>query len=283
MDDNLDTRSGSYTYHDCPAVTALHATRTAASMAGFFLPHLCPGMRVLDCGCGPGSITVGLAEHVAPGEVIGIDLDPTHIVLAQRRAADAGRANVRFARADIYTLPFPDATFDAVFCQSLLSHLREPAQALREIRRILQPAGLLGAREVDTEGMLITPFAPILLQVRDLWEQVVRHHGGNTRIGKQLSTLVRQAGFSHLTVSASYECFGASGPQGRATPLQMVEHWQMILEQALRLGWISQETRAQIEAAWQEWLRHPDAFLAVPRWEVVGWSRDGASREEAKR
>jgi SAM-dependent methyltransferase len=160
MDDNLDTRSGSYTYRDCPAVTALHATRTAASMVGFFLPYLCPGMRVLDCGCGPGSITVGLAEHVAPGEVIGIDLDPTHIALAQRCAADTGRANVRFARADIYTLPFPDATFDAVFCQSLLSHLREPAQALREIRRILQPAGLLGAREVDTEGMLIAPFAP---------------------------------------------------------------------------------------------------------------------------
>lgn len=283
MDDNPHTRSGSYTYRDCPAVTELHATRTAASMAGFFLPHLRPGMRVLDCGCGPGSITVGLAEHVAPGAVIGIDLDPTHIALAQRRAAAAGLANVRFARADIYTLPFPDATFDAVFCQSLLSHLREPAQALREIRCILQPAGLLGAREVDTEGMLITPFAPILLQVRDLWEQVVRHHGGNTRIGKQLSTLVRQAGFPHFAVSASYECFGASGPPGRATPSQMVEHWQMILEQSLRLGWISQDTSAQIAAAWQGWRRHPDAFLAVPRWEVVGWSRDGTSREEAKR
>jgi SAM-dependent methyltransferase len=225
---------------------------------------------------------VGLAEHVAPGEVIGIDLDPTHIALAQRCAADTGRANVRFARADIYTLPFPDATFDAVFCQSLLSHLREPAQALREIRRILQPAGLLGAREVDTEGMLIAPFAPLLLQVRDLWEQVVRHHGGNTRIGKQLSTLVRHAGFSQLAVSASYECFGASGLPGRATPRQMVEHWQMILKQSLRLGWISQDTSAQIEAAWQEWLRHPDAFLAVPRWEVVGWSKDRSSREEAK-
>jgi ubiquinone/menaquinone biosynthesis C-methylase UbiE len=136
--------------------------------------------------------------------------------------ADAGLANVRFERADIYTLPFPDAAFDAVFCHAILSHLREPAQALREIRRILQPAGLLGAREVDTEGMLIAPFAPILLHVRDLWEQVVRHHGGNTRIGKQLSALVRQAGFPHLAVSASYECFGASGPQRRATPFQML-------------------------------------------------------------
>jgi ubiquinone/menaquinone biosynthesis C-methylase UbiE len=283
MDDNPHTRSGSYTYRDCPAVTELHATRTAASMAGFFLAHLRPGMRVLDCGCGPGSITVGLAEHVAPGEVIGIDLDPTHIALAQTRAADAGLSNVRFERADIYTLPFPKAEFDAVFCHSILSHLREPAQALREIRRILQPEGILGAREVDTEGMLIAPFAPILLQVRDLWEQVVRHNGGDTRIGKQLSALVRQAGFTQLAVSASYECFGASGPPRRATPFQMLEHWQMILEQSVQLGWISQDTSAQIETAWQGWGKHPDAFLAVPRWEVVGWSRDGSLIEGEKR
>ena len=126
----------------------------------------------------PRVITVGLAEHVAPGEVIGIDIDPTHIALAQTRAAEAGLSNVRFETANIYTLPFPNAAFDAVFCHSILSHLREPLQALREIRRIIQPDGISGAREVDTEGMLIAPFAPILLQVRDLWEQVVRHHGG---------------------------------------------------------------------------------------------------------
>jgi hypothetical protein len=107
MDDNPHTHSGIYTYRDCPVVTDLHATRTAASMAGFFLPHLRPGMRVLDCGCGPGSITVGLAEHVAPGEVIGIDLDPTHIALAQRRAAAAGPANVRFARGISTPCRFP--------------------------------------------------------------------------------------------------------------------------------------------------------------------------------
>ena len=101
----------------------------------------------------------------------------------------------------------------------------------------------------------------------------MRHNGGDTRIGKQLSALVRQAGFTHLEVSASYECYGASVPHRRAPPSQMLEHWQMILEQALQLGWIEQTACAQIEAAWQGWSRYPDAFLAVPRWEVVGWSR----------
>jgi ubiquinone/menaquinone biosynthesis C-methylase UbiE len=141
-----------YIYRDCPALTALHATRTAASMAEFFLAHLRPGMRVLDCGCGPGSITVGLAEHVAPGEVIGIDIDPTHIALAQTRAADAGLSNVRFETADMYTLPFANAAFDAVFCHAVLAHLRHPSQALSEIRRVLQPEGVVGTRGSISRG-----------------------------------------------------------------------------------------------------------------------------------
>ena len=50
--------------------------RTAAKEAGFLLPYLSAGMRLLDCGCDPGSITAGLAETVAPGQVVGVDIEP---------------------------------------------------------------------------------------------------------------------------------------------------------------------------------------------------------------
>jgi ubiquinone/menaquinone biosynthesis C-methylase UbiE len=68
--------SGRAVYVHGSAFDAQLTRRTAAREGAFFLPHLRPGMRVLDCGCGPGSITVGLAAAVAPGQAVGIDLEP---------------------------------------------------------------------------------------------------------------------------------------------------------------------------------------------------------------
>src|SRR5688572_25071729 len=99
--------------------------RTAESHAAFFLPHLKPGMRLLDCGCGPGGITVGLANCVAPGEVIGIDVGGAPLEAARERAS-AANVQVAFREASIYSLPFPDAHFDAVFSHALFEHLAEP-------------------------------------------------------------------------------------------------------------------------------------------------------------
>jgi ubiquinone/menaquinone biosynthesis C-methylase UbiE len=72
------------------------AGRSVEVNAGFLLPHLRAGMHVLDCGCGPGSITLGLAVAVAPGEVVGIDIEPSQIDLARTRAEQQGCSNVRF-------------------------------------------------------------------------------------------------------------------------------------------------------------------------------------------
>ena len=64
-----------YTMGYGQAATSIMAARTAQTHAAFFLPYLKPGMRVLDCGCGPGTITVGFGEVVAPGEVVGTELE----------------------------------------------------------------------------------------------------------------------------------------------------------------------------------------------------------------
>src|SRR5262249_44921155 len=137
-----------------PRFIGYFGERVAAREAAFFLPHLRPGMALLDCGCGPGSITVGLAEAVAPGRVVGVDREPKALAVARAQAAGRGVTNVRFEEGDVHALPFADATFDAAFAHALLEHVRDPAAALAELYRVVKPGGVVGVRSPD-QGLLL--------------------------------------------------------------------------------------------------------------------------------
>jgi ubiquinone/menaquinone biosynthesis C-methylase UbiE len=135
-----------YTHGHAPATVRQHGRRTAEEAAAFLLGELRPGMRLLDVGCGPGSITRGLAERLAPGEVIGLDTSADVLALAREDAAARGLGNIRYERGSVYELPFADASFDVVFAHQFLQHLREPGTALREMVRVLRPDGIVAER-----------------------------------------------------------------------------------------------------------------------------------------
>ena len=118
--------------------------RRTGEVASFLAPHLRAGMRLIDCGCGPGSITIDLARIVAPGEVVGIDRRQASLSDARTFARERGVANVAFEVANVYQLPFPDRSFDAAFACALLQHLAAPLAALKEMRRVLKPGGVIG-------------------------------------------------------------------------------------------------------------------------------------------
>jgi SAM-dependent methyltransferase len=146
-----------YTFGDEAAILCVFQRRTLAECASFFVPHLHPGMAVLDCGCGPGSVTVDIAELVAPGSVVGIDTEAGQFDQARSLATERGATNVRFEQADAYALPFPDASFDAAFSHALVSHLGEPVRALAEQRRVLKPGGVVGVVENDAGAFVCSP------------------------------------------------------------------------------------------------------------------------------
>ena len=233
--------------------------------AAFFIPHTSPGMDVLDCGCGPGSITVGLAEVVSPGKVTGIDIEAVQVERAQSTANDKGVTNIDFQVASIYELPFPDSSFDAVFSHAVLEHLGDPLKALSEMHRVLKSGGVIGVRDVDLGTMIHDPHDPLFELGVEITIKVWQHNGGDPYIGRRLKAFLRQANFVRI------ETFGSL----LFLPTQFMAASNFvdsdIANKAVELGLADRETLENIAEARHKLAEHPDYLAAMAFFEVVGW------------
>lgn len=149
-----------YLWADLKQSVRVYSARTAQTSAAYLTPCLQPGMSLIDLGCGPGSVTADLADLVAPGRVVGIDISPKMIRRARDAAAGRSVANLSFAVADALSLPVPDGCFDVVHCHQLLLHVPDPVGVLREMRRAAVPGGLVAARAGDIEAIVFFPDCP---------------------------------------------------------------------------------------------------------------------------
>src|SRR6202021_2279019 len=101
-----------YTHGHHEAVLRSHTWRTAENSAAYLLPHLRPGLSLLDIGCGPGTITADLARLVAPGGVVGVDAPAEVVAQAEAHATSCGVTNARFEVGDLFALAYGEGTFD---------------------------------------------------------------------------------------------------------------------------------------------------------------------------
>jgi ubiquinone/menaquinone biosynthesis C-methylase UbiE len=253
------------------AIQQHYLARQATHQAAFFLPYLHPGMTLLDCGCGPGAITLGLAEVVAPSQVVGVDREPSMVERACTLSKERQVAHVRFQVGDICDLPFPASSFDAVFTCAVLEHLEDPVQALREIGRVLTPGGIVGVASTDWSEPLISPPDDALRHFFTLFERGFQHHGGSLQRGRHLRGMLHQAGLTVLAVTAS--CVSASTTEAVRQTVDGYITWMEampLFAQAITLGWIDRATLEDMQARMRQWSAHPDAFLATLRCEAVG-------------
>jgi ubiquinone/menaquinone biosynthesis C-methylase UbiE len=250
--------------------TGEHARRSLEGRAPFVLPYLQPGMQLLDSGCGPGAITIDLAGVVAPGQVTGVDLDPERVEAARVAAAEQGCENVRFQVGDIYKLPFPDASFDAVFQSSVFIHLADPHAAAGELNRVLKPGGLLAASEPDHDLIVEGGAPPEVTEIGDLWHEWQLQRGSDHFFGKHLFSTLRQAGFERRLLSVRLDC--RSGEK-LVTSARNTSSW---LDEPEWRAFYRQQGKAasafeRLRTAWLEWAAGPDSFELQGRYEVVCW------------
>jgi len=241
--------------------------RNAARDAAFLLPHLKPGMNLLDCGCGPGTITVGLAEAVAPGQVIGVDLNAGQVEVASKMVHDRGMKNLRFEAASIYQLPFPDHSFDAVFSHALFEHLGEPQAGLQEIRRVLRPGGFVGLSSPDWSGNLIAPHDPEVERAIEIFKAIQQRNGGNPYVGRELGGLLEEADFLRIKLSAVYDCY-EDVPLVAELLAQQIE--EGVGKQIVSSPGLSRADVGELCRALRQWARRPLVFFGQSFVEAVG-------------
>ena len=155
----------------------------------FFLRSgIAEGMKVLDVGSGAGDVALTLAEFVGPdGTVIGVDVNPDILKIAQARADAAGFSNIEFIAGDTRTLELP-SDFDAVVGRLVLMYMADPAEALRHLATHLRPGGIAAFQEVDFTPYTaaVHPDTPLANQLIEWGRTVFERSGAHLEMGMDL-------------------------------------------------------------------------------------------------
>ena len=250
------------------------AARHVEHQGAFFAQHLKPGMSLLDCGCGPGTITCGLAKIVAPGPVTAIDIEPSQVEAAARLAESQKLDAVACQQASILDLPFDDNAFDAVFVSAVLGNLSKPEEAVKEIFRVLKPGGLAGVREFDHGGNMAHPMSPVLSRSINLYLSMRQQSGHAENYGRQVKGALGRVGFSDVVAKGVYETY-ASEDEVHAYADGILAIFEEIFgDKAIKLGLVDRASYEEMIEAWQDWAKDPAAFFAT------GWVEALARKPE---
>ena len=258
-----------YTHGHHESVLRSHRWRTVENSAGYLLDALTPGTRLLDVGCGPGTITVDMARRVAPGRVVGVDRADEVLDVARAAARDAGVDTAEFAVGDVYALDFADDSFDVVHAHQVLQHLTDPVAALREMRRVCAPDGVVAARDSDYATFTWWPEDPRLTRWLELYHLVARSNGAEPDAGRRLLAWAHEAGFTDVDATASTWCFAT--PEDRAWWGGL---WadrivaSAFADQATEGGFADFDELETISAAWREWSTSPDGWFTILHGEI---------------
>jgi SAM-dependent methyltransferase len=213
-----------------------------------------PGLRVLDVGSGPGHTTMELARRAGPGgKVTGVDINPDFVAAASKRARDGG-LTIEFIRAEFPPLPFPDGSFDRVFCKNVLEYVDSASATIAEMERVAARGGIVAAIDSDWDMLALDLPAPS----RERSERIIAAAKSvalkQPKIGRMMFGLFREAGLADVRA----EIFAGADTTGRSSPMMRAS----LARYALDSGAIA-------EAEVRTWLRDIDNAIAAGRFLFV--------------
>ena len=244
--------------------------RSAETHAAYLLPHLKDGDRVLDFGCGPGTITVGLARAIEPGEVHGIDMEESQIAMARSAAEAGGHDNATFHVGDVTALPFEDNSFDVAHSHAVLMHVPDTAAVLSEVKRVLKPGGIVASREMFVESSFLEPGDENVDAAWATFSRLLAANGGHPQMGKELRNKFQQAGFSDVRVGGSFTFFGTD--EDVAFLHKFIMDWfysPNVIEAATKYGLATHEQFDTWKQGLDDWKKAAGACGAFAFGEVI--------------
>jgi SAM-dependent methyltransferase len=160
-----------------------------------------PGSRVLEAGCGVGAETVTLAANSPAAKFLCIDISAESLQKARQATDSKGLTNIEFQQADIFNLPFAEESFDHIFVCFVLEHLKDPAEALIRLKKVLCTGGTLTAIEGDHGSAYFYPDSKYARRNIQCLIDLQAGTGGNSLIGRQLYPLLKECGFKDVRVT----------------------------------------------------------------------------------
>ncbi len=212
--------------------------------------------HLLDLGCGPGHITLGLARAVYPGKATGLDRDGEQAGTARANARWEGVENASFVPGESLDLPFPDNSQDVVHCPAFLMHSPRIREQLAEIVRVLKPGGILSSRDMDVPTSFISPAREDNQGMWDMLGEVVRQEGGDPWMGRHLTTFLRNAGLEDVETGFGADSF--TRPEEVEFLSRSLLEWGLSPEFMARTG-SSPGDFARWREQVERWSRHPGA------------------------
>jgi SAM-dependent methyltransferase len=201
---------------------------------------------------------------------LAVDQSADVLDVARAECGRRGLSNVTFATADVHNLDLPDDAFDVVHAHQVLQHVADPVRALREMRRVCRPGGIVAARDADYAGFIWIPPQAALDPWRDLYEKAARANGGEPDAGRRLLSWALEAGFDDITPTGSVWCYATAATR---------EWWggmwadrilhSGVARELLDLGLATTAQLEEISAAWHAWAAAPDGWLSIPHGEVL--------------